>query len=202
MRLRLFLLCSLFSVSATPETLPEYVTATHPYVDSHSVRPVPIVLFEKELEQLEKVHVVQCLATMVYGEARGESKLGQIAVAYTAKNRALGVNHNICTEILRPYQYSVFNANPKLRAIAQDPTKHPRFEVGTDAQSWAMAKHIAELVYLGKVKDPTHGATHYYNPELMDTLQYPTPEWVNQYVVLVIIERHHFFKADTVLASI
>ena len=30
-----------------------------------------------------------CLAVMVYGESRGESELGQVAVAFTAVNRAV-----------------------------------------------------------------------------------------------------------------
>lgn len=136
---------------------------------------------------------VHCLATMIYGEARSESKRGQIAVAYTAKNRAKN-KESICKEIIKPYQYSVFNKNPKFKAIALDPSKAPPKTNAQEADSWEDAKIVAEQVYNGHVADPTNGATHYISPSLLKLQKYKTPVWAKKSNLLVTIEKHKFFK--------
>jgi hypothetical protein len=72
----------------------------------------------------------KCLATMIYGEARGEVRAGKVAVAYSAKNRA--GKKTVCQVVLAPYQYSIFNNNPTLRAAALslhvDPKKRNKIE--------------------------------------------------------------------------
>ena len=56
---------------------------------------------------------LECLATNIYYEARGESNLGKLAVAQVTINRA--ANSSICKEVYRPYQFSWANTNKDLK---------------------------------------------------------------------------------------
>lgn len=161
-----------------------------------SAEPAPVQkprlyinLFPSVAEFMERKRVVHCLATMVYGEARGESIKGQIAVAYTAKNRAKS-KEQICKEVIRPYQYSVFNGNAKLKTVARNPSLTPPLTNAMDTDSWEDAKVVAAQVYDGKVIDPTHGATHYVAYALLKRI----PPWTYVFKRVGKIERHTFFK--------
>lgn len=134
----------------------------------------------------------KCLATMIYGEARGEPEKGQIAVAYTAVNRAL--NRSVCDVVLAPMQYSVFNDNPGLKEIALNQHAEPKHKSVIEAEAWRKAVKVAQDVMRKKVPDPTKGSTHYLNPELMNTLGYEFPEWSKQYKMTITIHGHQFYK--------
>lgn len=135
---------------------------------------------------------IDCLATMIYGEARGESRRGQVAVAHTAMNRA--VKRSLCDVVLAPKQYSVFNNNPGLRAAAMSSLLEPDQKNSVDQASWANAKLVAHDVYFGKTKDPTNGATFYVADKVMKSKRYRYPKWTKQYEVVAVIENHRFFK--------
>ena len=134
----------------------------------------------------------KCLATMIYGEARGESVQGMVAVAYTAVNRA--VKKRICRVVLAPKQYSIFNNNPALRAAATNLQVEPMQKNVIDNGSWKRALKVAEDVMKGKVKDPTNGSTYYLAPIVMGKKHYHYPQWSKEYQLTVIIDRHRFYK--------
>jgi len=138
---------------------------------------------------------VKCLATMVYGEARGEKKIGQIAVAYSAMNRAQGTK-SLCDVVLAPKQYSVFNNNPELRRAALSLNLPPARKNKLDVESWKNAVQVAEEVAHKKVPDPTKGSTHYLAPKVMDEFGYPYPEWSRQYKLVAVIDNHRFYKPN------
>lgn len=135
---------------------------------------------------------INCLATMVYGEARSESYTGQVAVAHTAMNRA--VKRSLCDVVLAPKQYSVFNNNPGLRAAAMSTLSEPNHKNSIEQAGWAKAKLVAHDVYSGKTKDPTNGATFYVADKVMKSKKYRYPKWTKQYEVVAVIENHRFFK--------
>lgn len=170
------------------------VSIAAPYAEPAPKQPsrVHIVLFPSVAEFMERKRIVHCLATMVYGEARGESKQGQIAVAYTAKNRAKS-KEKICKEVVRPYQYSVFNGNKKLQTIARNPNLTPPLTNAVDTDSWEDAKIVAAQVYDSTVDDPTHGATHYVAYTLLKRI----PSWTYVFKRVGKIEHHTFFKEVT-----
>ena len=135
----------------------------------------------------------KCLAVAVYGEARSEPTEGQIAVAYTILNRAVK-NKTLCDVALAPKQYSVFNNNPKLRAIAVSLHLIPEQKNVIDQKSWEQAVEVAQMVARKAVKDPTDGATHYLAAKVMKTKGYHYPKWSKEYKMVKEIENHKFYK--------
>jgi N-acetylmuramoyl-L-alanine amidase len=128
------------------------------------------------------------LARTLWGEARGESLAGQIAVAWTICNRVndgktkswWGEGYaGVCQ---KPYQFSCWNRNDPNFAYLSGAKKIPFREL-------AQARIAADQVVDGKVPDPTGGATHYY----ATTMPKP-PAWVKGAKQTLALGHHLFFK--------
>lgn len=66
----------------------------------------------------------ECIRKVVYAEARGESKLGQRAVAHVILNRARSSSRTVCVVVSQPGQFRFRNA-PKsfnMPKLGKDPT--------------------------------------------------------------------------------
>jgi N-acetylmuramoyl-L-alanine amidase len=137
-------------------------------------------------------HEAKCLATTIYGEARGESMRGQIAVAWTVLNRA--VSKKICDVVLAPMQYSVYNDNPELREAATSLRIAPKQNNVIDKISWKQATQLAMAVLRREIPDPTDGATHYLNPDLTKAQGYKLPAWAKEFTFVAFIDSHKFFR--------
>jgi len=137
---------------------------------------------------------INCLATMVYGEARGESTAGKVAVAYTALNRS--GKKTVCQVVLAPKQYSIFNDNPALRAAALSLQIDPKQKNVIERNAWEESKIVAADVVRKVVPDPTKGSTHYLAPVAMKKLGYRYPKWSKQFTKVAVIDNHHFFRKD------
>jgi N-acetylmuramoyl-L-alanine amidase len=99
------------------------------------------------------------LALCNWREARGEPIDAKMAQAWTVRNRALHPSwwgHDWVSVILKPFQYSSFNAN--------DPnaSKMP----GMEDTSWTDCLSVANEVYAGTGTDPTSGCSHYFDKSL------------------------------------
>ena len=132
------------------------------------------------------------LARTLWGEARGESLAGQIAVAWTIRNRVNMDLHNdgkpdwwgegyagVCQA---RRQFSCWNSNDLNFAYLSGAKKIPFREL-------AQARIAADQVVDGKVPDPTGGATHYY----ATTMPKP-PTWVKGAKQTLALGHHLFFK--------
>lgn len=128
------------------------------------------------------------LARTLWGEARGESLAGQIAVAWTIRNRVndgkakswWGEGYAGVSK--KPYQFSCWNKNDPNYAYLSGAKQIPFRE-------FAQAQIAADQVIAGKVPDPTGGATHYY----ATTMPSPPP-WAAKAKQTLKLGRHVFFR--------
>jgi spore germination cell wall hydrolase CwlJ-like protein len=141
---------------------------------------------EKVMTATEKDRDV--LARTLCGEARGESLVGQIAVAWTIRNRVndgkakswWGEGYaGVCQ---KPYQFSCWNRNDPNFAYLSGAKQIPFRE-------FAQAQIAADLVIAGKVPDPTRGATHYFATSMPKP-----PTWERGAKRTFLLGHHVFFK--------
>jgi len=134
---------------------------------------------------------VLLMAKTIVGEARGESWEGKLAVAHVIMNRLKAggwYGSTIPQVINKPYQFSCWNKKDINRAIASKPEKHP------DESAWQECQAAAKLVYEGKVKDNTRGATHYLtHHRFMRICKSYTDHWLFNVKPVCIIGEHIFF---------
>lgn len=128
------------------------------------------------------------LARTLWGEARGESLAGQVAVAWTIRNRVndgkakswWGEGYaDVCQ---KPYQFSCWNRNDPNYVYLSGAKPIPFRE-------FAQAQIAADQVLADKVADPTGGATHYY----ATTMPKP-PVWTKGAYQTLKLGHHIFFK--------
>lgn len=128
------------------------------------------------------------LARTLYGEARGEGFEGQIAVAWTIRNRVFdgkakswwGEGYaGVC---LKPWQFNCWNQNDPNYAYLSGAKQIP-------AAQFAQAQRAADQVMSGAVPDPTGGATHYYA-----TTMPKAPAWAAKAKQTLRLGHHIFFK--------
>lgn len=128
----------------------------------------------RELLQTLSDHNI--MALMLTKEAASEPAAGKIACGHTVLNRiALGYAHygdrTISGTILQPWQYSCFNGDV---TISYDDE----------------CVFLARLILSDLTKDPTGGATHYFNPDLVKT----TPKSYKGNRFEKRIGRHIFYR--------
>ena len=129
------------------------------------------------------------LARMLFGEARSCSDEEKTAVAYTVLNRVDdGKRWNGTTirgVVLKPWQYSCFNRNDPNKEKLKDPEKY-------DKISWERCLGVAQGVVSRESKDFTKGATHYFNPNVVN------PSWASKMTRIGRIgnSKHVFYRED------
>ena len=134
-------------------------------------------------KQYEFVDYAQakCLATNIYFEARGESKLGQKAVAWVTLNRVEDPNYpdTICDVVWDNKQFSW--------------THDGKSDVPKDRDAWLEAQLMAFQVlvdYQLNNEDPTEGSIMFHEATIK-------PEWRKEYEVTSRIDNHIFYKDES-----
>jgi len=126
------------------------------------------------------------MARTLYGEARSEELMGLVAGGWVIRNRVAhgGWWGDTIDEVcLKAAQFSCWNT--------QDPNRQKILVASQVLPSFRRCYAVAILVLLGEYEDPTHGATHYYNPAVV------TPKWAESMETTVEIGRHLFLKRRT-----
>lgn len=122
------------------------------------------------------------MTTTIWGEARGESWDGKIAVGYVIQNRVndrrFGKTH--IKVMLARKQFTCFNTRKSKRKL-RNPLKYDSLEVWTEC--WKTAKLVLEKM----VKDPTDGATHYHRADI-------EPYWAKSMGFTKQIGNHKFYR--------
>ncbi len=98
---------------------------------------------------------IDVLARTVYGEARGESDLGKLAVAWVVVNRAS--RQSIAAAALKSIHFSTWN-----NARDNDANQFVMLTAEPSDPVYAKCLIAALQAAHGLVPDPTEGATHYH----------------------------------------
>jgi spore germination cell wall hydrolase CwlJ-like protein len=131
----------------------------------------------------------EILARTLWGEARGEGLAGQLAVAWTIRNRVFDGKQKswwgegyagVC---LAKWQFSCWNQNDPNYAYLSGAKPIP-------AGQFKQAMEAANAVIDGTVDDMTGGATHYYATSMPKP-----PAWVKG-AKLTLAMGHHKFYTD------
>jgi len=123
----------------------------------------------------------------VWGEARGESYLAKVGVAWVILNRVRTQPPRYGTGlpgvILKPYQFSSFNLGDPNRAKLLTPLAH-----GT-RETWVDCRNAIIGVNAGEIPDPTHGARFYFSKPILE----PPHSW-GEVIHTADIDGLKFFK--------
>jgi spore germination cell wall hydrolase CwlJ-like protein len=116
-----------------------------------------------------------CIATAIYHEARGESLLGQVAVANVIINRMKSqwFPATACDVVYQRKQFSWTLFPSKLEPVV---------DYGSD-----VIMKIAELALSGRLIDYTNGATHYHTTAVK-------PYWKHTKTYTTTIGNHIFYR--------
>jgi N-acetylmuramoyl-L-alanine amidase len=133
---------------------------------------------------------IDLFAKTIYGEARGTSYEGKIAVAHVVLNRARrggwwtqnddGIpNDTIAAACIDPRQFSCWNtSDPNLRKIAL---------VQRGDRIFQECEFIAIGAILGHHPDPTNGSCHYHGVHVL-------PTWAEGHTSVGTIGAHMFYN--------
>lgn len=134
----------------------------------------------QDLTFFNQLPAVDLLARCIWGEARGESREGKIAVAWVIKNRVADgrFGKGVHGVILRPYQFSCF--------LTGDPNFRKLREACLNETSYEECDEISGQVLSGEIPDPTGGATHYHTVAIK-------PPWSGKMTFLRKIGNHRFY---------
>ena len=124
---------------------------------------------------------VAVLALTVYGEARGESDLGKLAVAYVPVNRARRARTGIAAACLKSIHFSCWN-----NARANDANQLAMMTAELSDPVFARCTIAALQAAHGLKGDPTGGATHYHAASVR-------PRWARGHAYETI-GRHRFYR--------
>jgi N-acetylmuramoyl-L-alanine amidase len=149
------------------------------------------------LAVLERLNDIDVMALTVYGEARGESRAGQTAVAHVIRNRAASPGwwgKDIRSVCLAPNQFSCWwepGANrDHLLTLARalgDAREVPAL--------FGCATICSEIMGDDGPSDPTGGADHYH------ATTKPPPAWAAKMTETARIGRHVFYRSKPLAKS-
>jgi spore germination cell wall hydrolase CwlJ-like protein len=130
------------------------------------------------------------IALTIYGECRGESTVGKMAVASVLRNRlALGrwgtTYERVC---LAPSQFSCWNRDDPNRAVLDRLADQLRDGVILSDPALRECAWIADGLLASAFASPVHGATHYYARSMTTP-----PTWANPPAVLEAVVGNHLF---------
>lgn len=161
----MLLLVSTFVMASDAETFPASID--NPYMHGESLE--------------SRRRSIDCLASNIYYEARGESKLGKIAVGLVTINRVKDPRYpdTICEVVREPKQFSWYRPGKIVRLASSGNAMYGRIR--------ELAVTVYDTYYTSSTPDDiTHGATHFHSKSV-------NPSW-NGKVKVASIGNHVFFK--------
>lgn len=126
-----------------------------------------------------------CLAANIYFEARGESLLGQQAVAQVTLNRSRDRNKSVCEVVTQKHQFSWTTG--KIKQDKRGVWRIKKQYEPKDKTAWAWSMKVAKRMLTRHRKDVTFGALHYH-------ATYVRPKWASSMLLTYREGRHVFFR--------
>lgn len=128
------------------------------------------------------LHDIDIATKTVWGEARGESEEGRLAVAHVLLNRWRSgkwfARATLAATCQRKWQFSCWNEG--------DPNR-PKLEALTPGDNGYLGCMAAVVEALKGAGDPTGGATHYHTISV-------TPDWSRGKEPSTVIGHHKFYR--------
>ena len=126
------------------------------------------------IDIIQKREELYCGAQNIYHESRGETNLGQIAVAHVVRNRVESSRYpnTVCEVIWAPKQFSWTHDGK-----SDEPKDRPAF-----------VKAVWLHLIANMKNDITVGATNFYAHKKV------TPSWAAEKEVVLLIGNHTFLK--------
>lgn len=118
---------------------------------------------------------IDLMARTAYWEARSDGARGMLAVCWVIRNRGGTVR----SVVHQPAQFSVWSKGGPARRKA----------IRADDPDYATALHTARQVLAGGSRDPTGGATFYYEKTMR-----PPPSWARGMRIVARIGSHIFLR--------
>ena len=130
--------------------------------------------FGMSIDHVQKREQFYCGAQNIYHESRGESNLGQIAVAHVVRNRVESPKYpnTVCEVVWQPKQFSWTHDGR-----SDEPKDRPAF-----------VKAVWLHLIANMKNDITDGATNFYAHKKV------TPSWASEKEVVALIGNHTFLK--------
>ena len=144
---------------------------------------------------------LETLAKTVYGEARGESDMGRLAVAFVCCNRAAiadiymhtrGHRHplygdgTVASACTMPFQFSCWNKG--------DPNYAKLLELDLASEGAAPCLESARIAIAKSAPDPSNGATHYHTKDKPSWAKKWPPTWAEGHVPTTKLGGHVFYR--------
>ena len=126
------------------------------------------------IDHIQKREQLYCGAQNIYHESRGESNLGQIAVAHVVRNRVESPKYpnTVCEVVWQPKQFSW--------------THDGRSDEPKDRKAFVKAVWLHLIANMKN--DITDGALNFYAHKKV------TPSWASEKEVVALIGNHTFLK--------
>jgi spore germination cell wall hydrolase CwlJ-like protein len=138
----------------------------------------------------DRLNETYCMAQNIYYEARGESLKGKQAVGNVVYEARLW-NGKVIRDMCQFAWYC--------DGLKDDPQLYYKVEprrgkvIEPNMRDWVTSMQVAIKLMERNMwyRDPTRGATHYYNHNIS------TPSWSTVYPVTIVVENHTFlFRTD------
>ena len=191
----------------------DFVREPVPEPIEYRLEPAPELLPpEEEYDEVSIPDVdpdeLHCLALNIYHEGRGESEVGKLAIAHTTLNRVkIGkprFRNNICDVVYQGKHWKTGNGKRiplknKCEFSWYCDGKSDKINltdgrgniIPLNVQSWTESNEIAFAAITGQTVDPTNGADHYYNPELVRRV----PKFAKVYKLVASVDNHVFHSS-------
>jgi hypothetical protein len=129
----------------------------------------------------ERARETRCLAEAIYYEARGESVVGQLAVAEVVVNRVRSKHYpdTFCDVV---YEGSYRSTGCQFTFTCDGSLRHRPY-----GAAWRQANVVAGGVVAGFARPMTHSATHYHTNEV-------DPYWSGSLIETTRIGAHIFYR--------